>query len=388
MSEKALEYAERAEEKDNYDKLKTELGLRFNIKDAPVAARQKLHVIKQTEEEGLEEFLQRVLTTAMDGFHVADNTTVQKLATEAFLRGCRHKEAASLTLNQNPMSIQEACRSVKTILANKKAIFGNKVTFQERYFTAQEEERVSNIERKVYNLDRDFRGASISPSRDSHYTSPHRRDSPYPSPPGHSYNDSRPSNVRDDQEGMQLRGRPRMRDYRPYQGRPEYGSRPGHSPGMERNYRDRYYSPGYSCSPNYRYSGRNLSPYRERYYNGGDRDKYSHRSDHGRPSSYDKPVHIPTQNYRGTTSSSYGRPNRDDSHYRGRSVHSNSNVGGNDFPRRQDYGKNASYNSESYTLVVTIEKVIKTENSLEALREMRAVQGAIRQIKVQTQTEI
>ena len=278
-----------------------------------MAARQKLHVIKQTEEEGIEECLQRVLTTAMDGFHVANNTTVQKLATEVFLRGCRHKEAASLTLNQNPMSIQEACRSVKTILANKKAIFGNNVTFQERYFTAQEEERVSNIDRKVYNLDRDFRGASISSSMDSH-TSAHRRDSPYPSQHRHSYNDSRPSNVRDDQEGMQLRGRPRMRDSRLYQGRPEYGSRPGHSPGMERNYRDRYYSPGYSRSPNYRYPGRNLSPYRERYYNGGDRDKYSHRSDHGRPSSYDKPVHIPTQNYRGTTSPSYGRPNRDDSH--------------------------------------------------------------------------
>ena len=125
-----------------------------------MAARQKLHVIKQTEveEEGLEELLQRVLTTAMDGFHVADNTTVQKLATEAFLRGCRHKEAASLTLNQNPMSIQEACRSVKTILANKKAIFGNKVTFKERYFTAQEEERVSNSDRKVYNLQKILEG--------------------------------------------------------------------------------------------------------------------------------------------------------------------------------------------------------------------------------------
>ena len=39
-------------------------------------------------------------------------------------------------------------------------------------------------------------------------------------------------------------------------------------------------------------------------------------------------------------------------------------------------------------VAVTIEAVIKTRNSLEALREMRAVQGAIRQIKVQTETEI
>ena len=34
-----------------------------------------------------------------------------------------------------------------------------------------------------------------------------------------------------------------MRDSRPYQGRPEYRSRSGHSPGIERNYRERYYSP-------------------------------------------------------------------------------------------------------------------------------------------------
>ena len=165
---------------------------------------------------------------------------------------------------------------------------------------------------------------------------------------------------------MQLRGRPRMRDSRPYQGRPEYG-RSGHSPGMERNYRDRYYSPGYSCSPYYRYPGRNHSPYREQYYNGGDKDKYSRGSDHGRPS-YDKPVHIPTQNNRGATSPSYGRPNHDDSHYRGSSVHSKSNVG--------------------ISVAVTIETVIKTGNFLVALQEMRAVQGAIHQIEVQTETAI
>ena len=39
-------------------------------------------------------------------------------------------------------------------------------------------------------------------------------------------------------------------------------------------------------------------------------------------------------------------------------------------------------------VAVTIETVIKTINSLEALREMRAVQGAIWQIKVQMETEI
>ena len=37
---------------------------------------------------------------------------------------------------------------------------------------------------------------------------------------------------------------------------------------------------------------------------------------------------------------------------------------------------------------VTIETVIKTGNFLVALQEMRAVQGAIHQIKVQTETAI
>ena len=88
LSEKALEYAERAEEKNDYEKLKKKLSLRFNIKDVPVADRSNLACIKQTEDESLEEFLHRVLTIAMNGFDKADNATMQKVALEAFLRGC------------------------------------------------------------------------------------------------------------------------------------------------------------------------------------------------------------------------------------------------------------------------------------------------------------
>ena len=78
--------------------------------------------------------------------------TIQKLATEAFLRGCRHKEAAALALNQCPSTIQDACKAVRTLIANKKAIFGSKVSFQERHFTSQEEERVSNIEKEALHF--------------------------------------------------------------------------------------------------------------------------------------------------------------------------------------------------------------------------------------------
>ena len=73
---------------------------------------------------------------------MADNNTVQKLATEAFLRKCQRKEAKSLTLNQNPMLIQVACRSVKTILANKKAIFVIRLHFRRGTYSSRRRESV------------------------------------------------------------------------------------------------------------------------------------------------------------------------------------------------------------------------------------------------------
>ena len=60
----------------------------------------------------------------MHGLKASDNGTVQLLATEAFLRGCKHKEAAALVCNEAPQNIQ-------TVLANRKAIFGTKLSFQE-----------------------------------------------------------------------------------------------------------------------------------------------------------------------------------------------------------------------------------------------------------------
>ena len=47
------------------------MGQRFDLKDTPIAARQNLHIIKQTEDESIEAFLQRVMTVATDGYGMA-----------------------------------------------------------------------------------------------------------------------------------------------------------------------------------------------------------------------------------------------------------------------------------------------------------------------------
>ena len=93
--------------------------------------------------------MQQVLNVATDGYGEFETTVLQKIATEAFLRGCRNKESTSLVLISTPKTIHEACQRIKTTVANKKNLEGPKVSFQERLFSVQEEKRVSDLERKV-----------------------------------------------------------------------------------------------------------------------------------------------------------------------------------------------------------------------------------------------
>ena len=136
LSEKALEYANRSKA-ETYEALRRELDLRFDLKDAPMAARQRLHVVRQEDEESLEDFLQRVLTITMDGFDKAEVGTLQQLATESFLRGCKHKDAAMTVMNESVASIQQACKRVKTIIANisptRRRLMGGKSPSKKRY---------------------------------------------------------------------------------------------------------------------------------------------------------------------------------------------------------------------------------------------------------------
>ena len=152
LTEKALEFAFKCKMNNSFLELKNQPKLRFDLSDEPVAARQKLNTLKQEPDETLEGFMQQVLNVATDGYRDFKTTVLQQMAVEAFLRGCRNKESASLVLISTPKTIQEACQRLKTIVANKKALDGPKVSFQERLFSAQEEKRVSDLERKVSEM--------------------------------------------------------------------------------------------------------------------------------------------------------------------------------------------------------------------------------------------
>ena len=226
LTDKALEYAARSDNKDNYDRLTQELALRFDLKDEPIAARQRLYLAKQDDDETLEAFLQRLLTITMDGHKNEKSALIQQVATESFLRDCKHKDAARTVIYESPATIHNACKRIKTILANKKAIGGSKVSFQERQFTVTEETRVAGLEKTVNDLTKTIQSSPF-------YFSPSGSPSRYSSgPQGQNWPRQRsPDYYRGDSHG----------GGRPYDGRP-YDRR---SPSR----RDGSYSNNYQRSP-------------------------------------------------------------------------------------------------------------------------------------------
>jgi hypothetical protein len=61
--------------------------------------------MRQQESEPLEEFSQRIYFMALDGFDKGNPEVVDQIATEAFRRGCRDKEAAEVFLKKTRLPL-------------------------------------------------------------------------------------------------------------------------------------------------------------------------------------------------------------------------------------------------------------------------------------------
>ena len=72
----------------------------------------------------MEDFAHKEYVLALDGYAQCEDDALEDIATEAFLWGCKEKEAAIQTMEKNPVTLSNAIRFVKTSLANQKAIFG------------------------------------------------------------------------------------------------------------------------------------------------------------------------------------------------------------------------------------------------------------------------
>jgi hypothetical protein len=128
LSDVALEYARRINQNGDYKDLKRQLKQRFSRKEVPVLARRQLPFTKQYENEGVEEFAQRVYFLVLDGYQSCEGNVLEEIATETFLRGCQDKEAAMKAMDREPATLQKAIKYMRTAIANHRAVYGSRAS--------------------------------------------------------------------------------------------------------------------------------------------------------------------------------------------------------------------------------------------------------------------
>ena len=141
LRDKALDFATELKA-HSYRSLKVKMTRRFSEKEDPIVARRELTYTQQKDDETLAEFSGRVHLKVIRGHPQANHDTIEQMAVEAFLKGCKNKEAAASAMDKNPRTIYEAQKKVKTAINNRKALYGTKASFSSRQvtFTSDDQE--------------------------------------------------------------------------------------------------------------------------------------------------------------------------------------------------------------------------------------------------------
>jgi hypothetical protein len=124
LREKAMEFfhTRPLSTRESYRKLVKALHKRYGQQDPPSAIRRRLAMVKQEETETIEDFADRVLELAMEGFSGMKDTTVQSLALDYFFRGCRERGAAVVALEKECKTVYEAAQAVRRTVHNQRML--------------------------------------------------------------------------------------------------------------------------------------------------------------------------------------------------------------------------------------------------------------------------
>ena len=108
----------------SYLSLSKALEDRFGQRDLPTTARRKLGVLKQLEDDSLEEFSDKIMDVVQDAHPDAPDSVLQDIAVDVFLKGVTNKTAATTAMDKDPKSLQEAVQMVRVAEHNRKALYG------------------------------------------------------------------------------------------------------------------------------------------------------------------------------------------------------------------------------------------------------------------------
>jgi len=112
------------EVRNNYNRVRTKFNARFGPKEPPRTVRRQLACLEQKENETLEEFAERALQLATDGWGAVDADISDNMAMEAFLQGVSDYEAAFTAMQHNPTNIDQALSLLKKAIHDRKCLSG------------------------------------------------------------------------------------------------------------------------------------------------------------------------------------------------------------------------------------------------------------------------
>ena len=115
------------EVRGDYHSLRDVLALRYGMVEPPTTARRQFNALRQEEGDSIEDFADRVLVKAYEGYPGVENDVVETLPVESFLRGCKDKNAAYSAAGHKPTSLHGALMEMRDAAANLK-VFGRSTT--------------------------------------------------------------------------------------------------------------------------------------------------------------------------------------------------------------------------------------------------------------------
>lgn len=136
-------------ERSDYYTLRNSLNQRYGLTELPSTARRHLQTMRQEEAETLEDFADRVLQKAVEGFPDMPEEYIQVLATETFLRGCKDKTVAYAASERKPVNVYEAMQEMRDAGANLK-LFGRASNLVARQVTFRDSD--DDEKRKRHDL--------------------------------------------------------------------------------------------------------------------------------------------------------------------------------------------------------------------------------------------
>ena len=138
------------ERRGDYRTLRDVLAKRYGLVEPPPTARRQFNALRQEEGESVEDYADRVLVKAYEGYPGVDDEVVETLAVEGFLRGCRDRGAAYAAAEHKPATLHEALQEMRDAAANLK-VFGRNNTLG----TARQVTFADRVEREKHNLSKE-----------------------------------------------------------------------------------------------------------------------------------------------------------------------------------------------------------------------------------------